>query len=159
MKRMLLIAAGLVASIAFAGCTWQAQQTIESLASTAQSKVLKACGLVQPALLDLSAIVPADPNLKKLTADNGKLCAAVVQLDATNVKSLVDTVIPQAIGLVSLLPLDTATATAIKLALGATSLALSNWLDVYGAPTQTGAPAAASGASEASAPLAASSAS
>ncbi|RAR51698.1 hypothetical protein C7401_13658 [Paraburkholderia unamae] len=159
MKRMLLIAAGLVASIAFAGCTSQAQQTIESLASNAQGKVLKACGLVQPALLDLSALVPADPNLKKLADDNGKLCAAVAQLDATNAKSLVDTVIPQAIGLVSLLPLDAATATAIKLALGAASIALSNWLDVYGAPVQTAAPAAASGASEASAPLAASSAS
>jgi hypothetical protein len=156
MKRVLLIAAGLVATIAFAGCTSQAQQTIESIASNARGKALKACGLIQPALLDLSALVPADLNLKLLADDNGKLCTAVAQLDATNVKSLVDTIIPQAIGLVSLLPIDTASATAIKLALGAASLALSNWLDVYSAPTQTAAPA---GASDVSTPVAASSAS
>ncbi|WP_146758013.1 hypothetical protein [Paraburkholderia unamae] len=57
-----------------------------------------------------------------LCGDNGKLCAAVAQLDATNARSLVDAVIPQAIGLVSLLPLDSGTATGIKLAPWATVL-------------------------------------
>jgi hypothetical protein len=90
---------------------------------------------VQPTLLDLSASIPGDPNLALLAQDNGKLCAAVATLDPSNVESLVNTVIPQAIGLVSLLPIDSGTQATIRLALAAASIALSNWLAVYGQPT------------------------
>ncbi|MGU7784865.1 hypothetical protein [Burkholderia sp. PU8-34] len=148
MKKLMLLAAGIVASIALiAGCTSAQQQNLAQLAATAKSQVAQACAVVQPTLLDLSATLPADANLKLLADDNGKLCAAAATLDSTNVQSLVNTVIPQAIGLVGLLPVDPGVQATIRLAFGAASIALSNWLAVYGAPAATApasAPAAAS---------------
>lgn len=144
MKKLMLLAAGIVASVAFvAGCTSAQQQNLAQLAATAKVQVAQACAVVQPTLLDLSASLPADANLTLLAEDNGKLCAAAAALDATNVQSLVNTVIPQAIGLVGLLPVDPGAQATIRLALGAASIALSNWLAVYGTPAAT-APAAAS---------------
>ncbi|APR40052.1 hypothetical protein [Paraburkholderia sp. SOS3] len=135
MKKLMLLAAGLVASIAIlAGCTSAQQQNLATLAAQAQTNVVKACAVVQPTLLDLSASIPGDPNLALLAQDNGKLCAAVATLDPSNVQSLVNTVIPQAIGLLSLLPIDAGTRATIRLALGAASI-VSNWLAVYGTPT------------------------
>ncbi|PXW23427.1 hypothetical protein [Paraburkholderia caballeronis] len=156
MKKLMLLAAGVVLfALSVAGCTTAQQQDLATLAAQAQTNVIKACAVVQPVLLDLSASIPADPNLALLATDNGKLCAAVATLDPTNVQSLVNTVIPQAIGLVSLLPIDAGTQTTIRLALGAASIALSNWLAVYGTPSTSTAPASAPAA--ASAPVAASS--
>lgn len=138
MKKLMLLAAGFAASIAIlAGCTSAQQQNLATLAAQAQTNVVKACAIVQPTLLDLSASIPGDPNLALLAQDNGKLCAAVATLDPSNVESLVNTVIPQAIGLVSLLPLDSGTQATIRLALTAASIALSNWLAVYGTPIAT----------------------
>jgi hypothetical protein len=142
MKKLMLLAAGLVASLAIlAGCTAAQQQTIDALATNAKTQVAQACTIVQPVLLNLSASIPGDANLALLATDNGKLCAAVAALDATTVQSLINTVIPQAIGLAVLLPIDPATQTSIKIALGAASLALSNWLLVYGTPAATAASA------------------
>jgi len=156
MKKLMLLAAGIVASLAvvLAGCTTAQQQTFAELAANAKAQVAKACAVVQPTLLDLSASMPSDANLKLLAADNGKLCAAAASLDVASAQGLVDTAIPQAIGLVGLLPLDPATQTTIRLALGGASIALSNWLAVYGPSSSTAAPA--SGTSAASAPTAAS---
>ncbi|TDV39507.1 hypothetical protein C7405_101626 [Paraburkholderia caballeronis] len=156
MKKLMLLAAGIATSalIVLAGCTSAQQQNLAILAAQAQANVVKACAVVQPVLLDLSASIPADPNLALLAADNGKLCTAVATLDPTNAQSLVNTVIPQAIGLVSLLPIDAGTQATIRLALGAASLALSNWLAVYGTPSTAAVLATAPTA--ASAPIAAS---
>ncbi|MEB2545181.1 hypothetical protein [Burkholderia cenocepacia] len=145
MKKLMPLAAGIAASVLIvaAGCTAAQQQKLEQLAATAKVQVAQACAVVQPTLLDLSASLPADANLKLLADDNGKLCAAAAALDATNVQSLVNTVIPQAIGLVGLMPVDPGAQATIRLALGAASIALSNWLAVYGTPAAT-APAAAS---------------
>ncbi|NIF80124.1 hypothetical protein F3J20_22480 [Paraburkholderia sp. Cy-641] len=138
MKKLMLLAAGIVlCAISFAGCTPAQQADVAFLAATAKAKVTKACGVVQPALLDLTAMIPADPNLALLTKDNGKLCDAVATLDPTNVQSLVDTIIPQALAAVSLLPLDGATQAAIRVALGAAQLALSNWLTAHGSSLST----------------------
>jgi hypothetical protein len=135
MKKLMLLAAGIVASlfVVLAGCTTAQQQTFADLAANAKVQVAKACAVVQPTLLDLSASMPADVNLKLLATDNGRLCAAAASLDASSAQDLVDTVIPQAIGLVGLLPVDPATQGAIRLALGGASIALSNWLAVYSA--------------------------
>jgi hypothetical protein len=154
MKNLMLLAAGVVLfAISFAGCTPAQQADVAHLAANAQTKVIKACAVVQPVLLDLSASVPADPNLALLAKDNGKLCAAVATLDPTNVQSLVDTIIPQAIALASLLPIDGVTQNAIRLALGGAQLALSNWLTAYGSSSQTvAAVVPASTVSAASAP-------
>ncbi|WP_175785373.1 hypothetical protein [Burkholderia ambifaria] len=145
MKKLMPLAAGIAASVLIvaAGCTAVQQQKLEQLAATAKVQVAQACAIVQPTLLDLSASLSADANLKLLAEDNGKLCAAAQSLDATSAQSLVSTLIPQAIGLVGLLPVDPGTQMTIRLALGAASIALSNWLVVYGAPATT-APAAAS---------------
>jgi len=149
-KKLMLLAAGLVASVFFAGCSTTAQQNLTALAAQAQTNAVHACAVIQPTLLDLSASIPSDPNLALLAQDNGKLCAAVANLDPSNVQSLVNTVIPQAIGLVSLLPIDSGTQVTIRLALGAASIALSNWLAVYGTPAAT-VPATAPAASGVSA--------
>lgn len=139
MKKLLAIAA----LIALTACTAAQQQNAATLAANAQKQVGNACLIVQPTLADLSASIPADENLAKLTAANAKICTAVASLNVATAQSLIDTVIPQAIGLVSLLPIDPATQTTIKIALGAASLALSNWLMVYGQPAATAAPASA----------------
>lgn len=161
MKKLMLLAAGAVLlALSVAGCTSTAQQNLATLAANAQSNVDKACTVVQPVLLNLSASIPGDANLKLLATDNGQLCAAVASLDPTNVQSLINTVIPNAIALVSLLPIDTATANAIRLALGAASLALSNWLAVNGtSSTVTTSTATATTAAAASAAAVATSAS
>lgn len=158
LKRALLLAVGVCALVSTVACTTTAQQNVATLAGLAQSNVEKACTVFQPVLLNLSASIPGDPNLKLLATDNGQLCAAVASLDATNVQRLINTVIPSAIALVSLLPIDTATANTIRLALGAASLALSNWLAVNGTTSSTST-AAASTAAAASAAAVATSAS
>jgi hypothetical protein len=154
MRKLMLLAAGAVLlALSVAGCTSAQQANLATLATNAQTKVNKACGLVQPVLLDLSASIPADPNLARLAKDNGKLCAAIATLDPTNVKSLVDTAIPEAIALVSLLPIDSVTQGAIRIALGAAQLALSNWL-TDAAPVTTASAGAASDAAGASSAVA-----
>jgi hypothetical protein len=138
--------AAMAAICLLAGCSTAQQQDLSTLAANAKVQVSKACMLVQPTLLDLNASMPGNLELQTLTADNAKVCAAVAALDPTNVQSLINTVIPEAIGLVSLLPMDPAKQDAIKLALGAASIALSNWMIVYGqqAPAPASAPLTAS---------------
>lgn len=145
MKKLMPLAAGVVASVLIvaAGCTTAQQQKLADLAANAKAQVAQACAVVQPTLLDLSASLPNDANLKQLAADNGEICAAAKALDPTSAQSLVNTLIPQAIGLVGMLPIDPAAQASIRLALGAASIALSNWLAVYGTPMAT-PPAAAS---------------
>lgn len=137
MKKLMPLAAGVVASVLIvaAGCTTAQQQKLSDLAATAKVQVAQACAVVQPTLLDLSASLPSDVNLKLLADDNGKLCAAAQSLDPSSTQTLVNTLIPQSIGLVGLLPLDPAAQASIRLALGAASIALSNWLAVYGVPS------------------------
>jgi len=159
MKKLMLLAAGIAMSalIVLAGCTAAQQQNVAALAANAQAQVKNACGIVQPVLVDLSATVPTDANLALAVKDNAQFCGAVAGLDASNVQTLIGTLIPEEIGLVGLLPIDSATQQAIQLALGAASLALSNWLNVYGAPASTAAPASgASAAAPASAAAASS---
>jgi hypothetical protein len=153
MKRMLLIAAGLVASIAIVACTAQQQQTLSSLAALAKSDVQAACNIVQPALNDLKLSLPGDDSVADLADDNAQLCAAIATLDPTSVKSIINTAIPDMLELVDLLPIDQGTANLIKVALGAASIALNNWLVMNAAATTT---AAASGVPAVSAPAAAS---
>ncbi|MFM0503989.1 hypothetical protein [Paraburkholderia caffeinilytica] len=143
MKNILTAFAVCLVTLALGACTVAQQQTIDAVAANAKTQVSQACTIVQPVLLNLSASMPGDANLALLTADNGKLCAAVVALDATSVQNLINTVIPQAIGLVALLPIDAATGNTVRIALGAASLALSNWLLVYGAPAVAPTPASA----------------
>lgn len=154
MKKLMLLAAGIVLlGCSVAGCTPAQQADVAALAADAQAKVAKGCNVMQPVLLDLTASVPGDPNLKTLADDNGKFCEAVATLDPTNVRDLIDTLIPQAIGLVALLPIDPVTQGVIRAALGAAQLALSTWLQAYGPLLATSGASVPDGAS---APVAAS---
>lgn len=154
MKKLMLLAAGvLLLAFSIAACTPAQQADVAALAADAQAKVTKGCNVMQPVLLDLTASIPGDPNLKTLADDNGKFCAAIATLDPTNVRDLIDTLIPQAIGLVALLPIDPLTQDAIRAALGAAQLALSTWLQAYGLPLATSSAGVPNGVS---APIAAS---
>ncbi len=125
MKRtLMLLAVGIVALAGLVGCSALQQQAVVSAAANAQAMITQACTVVQPTLLDLSASAPTNANLALFTKDNAKVCAAVAALDPTNVNTLVNTTIPEAIGLVGLLPIDADTQTAIRFALGAASIAL-----------------------------------
>lgn len=158
MKKLLCIAAGfaVAAALTLAGCTTAQQANVAALAAVAQTKVEKACAIVQPTLLDLAASIPTNSGLQKLSEDNGKLCTAVVTLDASSVQDLVNSVIPQAIGLVTLLPIDASAQLTIRVALGAASIALSNWLSATTSPAPTAAGASAASTAPAAVPVGAS---
>lgn len=123
---------GCVLLFGIVGCTSQQQAQLAVLAANAKAKAANACMVIQPTLVDLAAAQPTNTTLATFRDDNAKLCAAVTSLDATSVQSLVNTSIPQLITLTNLLPIDPAQKSAIQLALTAASIALSNWLTVYG---------------------------
>lgn len=147
MKRFIAICLAAAALVGLGACTTAQQTNVQAAAKNAQLKVEQACTVVQPTLVDLSASMPNDVNLQLLVKDNAAFCAAVTNLDASTVSALVNTTVPSMITLVGLLPIDPATRTAIDLGLGAASVALSQFLMVYGQQ-----PAPASGASAVSAP-------
>ncbi|KVW08490.1 hypothetical protein LGM63_05635 [Burkholderia cepacia] len=86
MKKLMPLAAGIVASalIVAAGCTTAQQHKLADVAATAKVQVARACAVVQPTLLDLSASLPGDANLKQLAADNSQICAAAQALDVAS---------------------------------------------------------------------------
>lgn len=140
MKRLFIAVLALV-SIALAACTAAQQADVTKLAATAQTNARSACALVQPTLADIAAAYPGDAKAATLAADNGKICAAVAALDPASVQTLVNTTIPEAIGLVGAFVTDRAKAQQIQSALGVLSLALSNWLAFAAQPIVTDAPA------------------
>lgn len=138
MKRTFLTIAAIAASIAIvSGCSTAQQANAQKLAMNAQLQIKNACMVVQPVLVDLSASIPTDPNLKMLVTDNAQFCAAAATLDPTSVPALINTTVPAMINLVGLLPIDPATKVTITLGLGISSTALSDFLMVYGQQTAT----------------------
>ncbi|NYH21367.1 hypothetical protein [Paraburkholderia bryophila] len=143
MKKLMLLAAGVVLSIAFAGCA----ETV-TVATDFQTQVAKACAVVQPTLLSVQAMTVSDPAqqliLGEVVKDNAALCAANASINPTSVSNLVNTSIPAAVQVVGLLPIDSAAKTSAQIGLMAFQVALSAALAQFGAPTA--APAPASGA-------------
>lgn len=128
MKRFLILCA-----VALAACTTApSQPDLETMAANAKTQITQACAVVQPTLLNLQASMPTDPNLPIVVKLNGELCTSALTLDPTNVQQTINVLIPQTITAVGLLPIDPGTKTAIQIGLGAASVALSNWLLVYG---------------------------
>jgi hypothetical protein len=118
--------------------------SLDTLAANAKSQIAQACMVVQPTLVDLKVSLPTDPNLALLVSSNAQLCAAASSLDPVNAQTLINTLIPQALTLVDLIPVDPGTKIAIRIALGAASVAISNWLMVYNQPvTPASAPGVA----------------
>jgi hypothetical protein len=145
MKRMLL-AAGIAASIAFAGCTTTQQADVAQKAQMLQQQAAKACSVVQPTLLSMQALTTGDAAKQALFAeivkDNAAVCSGTATIDPASVATLVNSSIPAAIQGVALLPVDPATKTAIQIGLIAFQTALSAALAQYG-PVAAPAPAPA----------------
>ena len=128
MKRLLLLIAVLLAACS----STPTAPNLDTLAANAKIQITQACAVVQPTLVDLNASIPNDPNLKTAVQLNGQFCNSVQTLDVVNAQTMINTMIPGLITAVGLLPVDPATQVSIKIALGAASIALSNWLLVYG---------------------------
>jgi hypothetical protein len=146
MKRIMLLAAGIVASaLLFAGCA-----ATTAVATNFQTQVAKACAVVQPTLLSVQAMTVSDPSqqliLGQVVKDNAALCAANVSIDPSTVSNLVNTSIPAAVQVVGLLPIDDAAKTSVQIGLMAFQVALSAALAQFGtatAPAATPTPASA----------------
>lgn len=135
MRKLGILAAAAAISLSMlAGCAFNTQ-----VAADVQTQVTKACGVVQPTLLDLAAAVASDPVkqaiVKKVADDNAKLCTANAALDTTSAQDLVNTSIPALQQLVGLLPIDGPTRNAVQLALLVFQVAVSNALTQFGVPT------------------------
>lgn len=143
MKKLIL--AALV--VALAACTTAQQQTASDAVAKAKVQIANACLVVQPTLVDIQASMAAAPDAQKVViamvvADNAKICAGASGIDAASAQNLVNSVIPEVVSGLALLPLDPATKMTIQIALGAASVALSNFLVVYGQPVAAPAVAA-----------------
>ncbi|WP_154677983.1 hypothetical protein [Paraburkholderia nodosa] len=118
MKKRMLLAAGIVASIFFAGCATNDTVTAPKLIVTPQQLVTDFCPVVNA---DLKAIAaspllnasqkvlltgdPSDPTKPGIIAINASVCAAGGIIDVTNLKTLNDTAFPALITLVGALPM------------------------------------------------------
>jgi len=141
MKKLMLLAAGLVASIAFAGCasTGASSPTAASTAITItadmQSAVALACpkmmpvatGLATPGILTGGALANAQTAQKDFAA----VCAANATLNTSNLTELVNTGIPALNAAVQASTLAPRVKTDTRIALDALLLAL----DVFVVPT------------------------
>uniref|UniRef100_UPI0006655E74 hypothetical protein n=2 Tax=Burkholderia multivorans TaxID=87883 RepID=UPI0006655E74 len=147
MKKMLL-AAGIAASILFAGCASTGSQSPAQVAAAIQVQVTKACAVIQPTMLSLEAMqaqLPADAQADLAKAQ--PIIAAVCTVPAvqiTSVRDFVNVAFPSAIKIVAASPLNEQDKTTAEIALTAASVAVSAALAQY-APDATVAPDPASG--------------
>lgn len=163
MKKLMLLAAGIVASIAIAACSTAQQQSAAQVAAKLKADAANACAVVQPTLLSLQALANPAPGaaatlltgqatvINALVATNVQVCAAAGNIDPTNIVALVNTAIPAAIQVVNAIPtLDPATKAAATGGLLVFQTALSTAIAVYNqnataaVPTGASAPTAAS---------------
>jgi hypothetical protein len=125
-----------------AACTTVQQQDASKLLANAKTQIASACAVVQPTLVDIAAAYPTDASVSAVVKANGAFCAGAASVDQTNAQTIINTTIPQLISAISALPIDAEKKTTIQIALGAASVALSNFLMVYG--QQASAPVGAS---------------
>jgi hypothetical protein len=143
MKKLFL--AALV--VALAACTTVQQQTASGALAKAKTQIANACLVVQPTLVNLQAGLIAAPAAQQeliatVVLDNAAFCAAASNVSAASAQSIVNTTIPELIKALALLPIPDADKLTIQIALGAASVALSNFLVVYGQPVAAPAVAA-----------------
>lgn len=125
-----------------AACTTVQQQDASKMLANAKTQIANACAVVQPTLVDVAAAYPTDASVSAVVKANGAFCAGAASVDQTNAQTIINTTIPQLISAISALPIDAEKKTTIQIALGAASVALSNFLMVYG--QQASAPVGAS---------------
>jgi hypothetical protein len=142
LTKMELFVAALSVLVVFAGCTVQQQTTVAHALTNAKGQIANACAVVQPTLVDLQAslAVPND-TVTKVVSANAAFCAAAANVDPVSAQALINSTIPQLIAGVSALPIAQADKTTIQIALGAASVALSNFLLVYGQQPAAATPA------------------
>ncbi|WP_416268601.1 hypothetical protein SD235_00065 [Burkholderia cepacia] len=131
--KKLLLAACLAAPIAFVGCTTAQQQTATAVASTFQTRVDRACAIVQPELKSLAALASGGNVLLTSQAealaapanDIATVCHAAADVDTALVQSLINTSIPAVLAIVNELPVDDDTRLAVQAGLVVFQTALS----------------------------------
>lgn len=123
-------------------CTTTQQQDASKLLTQAKLQIANACSVVQPTLVNVQAAYPNDATVASVVAANGAFCSGVASVDQTNAQTIINTTIPKLISAISALPIPAADKTTVQIALGAASVALSNFLIVYG--QQASAPVGAS---------------
>ncbi|MEB2554033.1 hypothetical protein [Burkholderia cenocepacia] len=136
MKKMLL-AAGVVASLALSGCA-----NAPVTPATLKTQVVKACTVFEPVSASVEAMYAIDPKLMAVGAGLRGLCAAQDAIDPTSIATLVNSTIPAALaalkGAAGLAPEQVS---AVSNALLIANIALSAGLAAYGPAS---APVAAS---------------
>lgn len=153
MKKLMLLAAGLVLSIVFAGCAAPsaAPQTPAQLVATVQVKAQKVCTVSAPFLASMSAMksqlsVDAQGYLATASDKVGAACTtlenassspAVPPISTANISALVNDGVPALIKVIDASGWDQKTKDAAEIALTAAQLAVSSALANY-----TAAPAA-----------------
>ncbi|WNC90976.1 hypothetical protein RI103_06390 [Paraburkholderia sp. FT54] len=144
MKKLMLLAAGLVLSIAFAGCAapGAATQTPAQLVATLQVKAQKVCTVSVPFLASMSAMksqLSADAQGYLVTASDkvGAACTkvanagsdtAVTTISTTNISALVNDGVPALVKVIDASSWDQKAKDAAEIALTAAQLAVTTAL-------------------------------
>ncbi|CAB3783384.1 hypothetical protein LMG28688_01636 [Paraburkholderia caffeinitolerans] len=150
MKKLMLLAAGIVASIFFAACSTSQQQSAADALAKLQTAVVNGCMVVQPTLQSVAAL---DPTIAVAATANGLFCAAAASVTVTSVQSLIATGIPAMEKAVNASMLIPANQKPIAMAaLGVFQLTVTNALAIYGQATVIGTPASSVPAASAPAP-------
>jgi outer membrane murein-binding lipoprotein Lpp len=148
MKRMLL-AAGIAACLAFAGCSTAQQAQVAAVATNINAQVAKACGVYQPVATDAQALYQLNPDVDLVIDGLNGLCAANATINPSTVQTLAKTTIPAAIkALATTAGISPALAQEIGGALTVANVALNIAVQTYvttpATPAAASAPAAAS---------------
>lgn len=148
MKKLMPLAAGIVASILFAGCASTGSQSADQIAANLNAQVAKACAVATPTLASLSAMsvqMTADQQADLVQASTivTAVCSAQ-SAPVTSVAQLVNVAFPLAIKIVAASPLKDQDKSTAEIALTAASIAVSAALSQY-APAVAVPASAASG--------------
>lgn len=135
MKKMLLLAAGVAASLAFAGCASTGSQSPTQVAADVHAQVVKACAVIQPTMASLAAMqaqLPADvqADMAKAQPIISAVCSAPA-IQIASVQDLVNVAFPLAIKIVAASPMTDADKTTAEIALTAANVAVSAALAQY----------------------------
>lgn len=151
MKKLMLLAAALVASVAIlVGCSQAQLQATQTAAQKLQSDVMLACNVLRPAIAPYAILLSGNVAIDSFNADVTMACSANVILNLASVNSVINSSAAAAQSVVSKLSGLTETQIAlINSVIGAFQGSLKNAVAAYEAsqPAETAAPAAsASGA-------------
>lgn len=146
MNRIMLLAAGLVAAISFAGCSALQQQQVATVAATVNGQVAKACAVFKPVATDVTALYALNPKVDAAIDGITALCVANAAIDPSSVQTLSETTLPAAIKALASIPgLTVAQVQQVGGVLTVINTTLAIGLQVYSTATPTAsAPAAAS---------------